>query len=236
MPLCKSPLLQELADLGTSTALWHATQDDPSRQLRLACLLAQQTSTQPLLMQHAERVVQLLLSENPLMVSEWMDGFEPVGGQLLPFLVTAYEEITADTGSPALNAANLIAHYATNQPDLLAELTSRSGPTGHRVFVNALKTSSTGVLALETALNEARTPATADQFWQPDADGIDWWNDVSQPRNPRELRVQDHAELDSLIRGDGGIADDWFVLVQSLDAAAFESLAAKLAPFGYRVA
>ena len=234
--LCKSPLPRELVDPGTSTLLWQATQDDPSRQLRLACLLAQQTSTHPLLMQHAERVVQLLLSENPLMVSEWMDGFEPVGRRLVPFLVTAYEEVAADTGSPALNAANLITRYASNQPDLLAELTSRSSPTGHRVFVSALKASDTGVQALDAALNKARTPSTVDQFWQPDADGNDWWNDVSQSRDSQELRVQDQAELDSLIRSADGIADDWFVLVQSLDATAFESLAAKLEPFGYRVA
>ncbi len=187
--LSQSSPLHDLVEPEQVQSLWQSKAGDPSSQLRLACLLAQYPPTQPLLREHPERVVQLLLSENPLFVSEWMDGFAPVGGALVPPLVKSHQKLARETNSAALNCANLLVRYAAKQPDLLVELLSESGPTGYRIFVEALRRDSARRKALQVALQDLRAPKTPDQHWQPDAEGVDWWNAVPSEDHSDETDI-----------------------------------------------
>ncbi len=232
----QSTPLPQLVDVEQVQTLWKSKPGTPAQELRLACLLAQHPPTQALLREDPQRVVQLLVSENPLFENEWMEGFQPVGEWLIPSLVTRYRDIATESSSSALNSANLIARYANKRPELLAEMLSQSGPTGYRVFVESLQDHESGPNVLQAALQTARAPLTPDQYWLPDAEGVDWWNEASQGDNTPPSKLSDYPALQKQIQAAGGLATEFFVLAQKLDTSAFESLTASLAPCGYRVA
>ncbi len=239
--LSQSAPLHNLFEVEQVQSLWTSKAGDSPTQLRLACLLAQYPPTQPLLREDSERVVQLLLSENPLFVSEWMDGFTPIQESLVPPLVKSHQELAREANNAALNCANLIVRYAAKQPELLAEQMSESGPTGYRIFIEALRRDSRGQQALQAALLATRAPKTPDQYWQPDADGVDWWNAV--PSVPIQKAISapvilltDSPVVMQQIQDAGGLANESFVMVQRLDVSHFESLTASLAQYEYRVA
>ena len=240
--LVKSAPLPQLIDVENVKSSWQAKQGDSAEQLRLACLLAQDDSTQPLLREQPERVIELLLGENPLHVSDWMEGFEPIGEQLIPILVTKYEGLATESGNAvssgnaALNAANLIARYAAKQPRLLAHTVSLSGSTGHRIFVKAIQSHEEGREALQAALREASSPLTPAEYWPPDADGIDWWNAAPDPKDSSQLRIADDAALAQRIHDAGGMATESFAMVQKLDLQGLVPLASDLDRYGYRLA
>ena len=176
---CQSAPLGELVDVEQIQSMWLSKPENPAHELRLACLLAQHPPTQPLLRKEPQRVVQLLVSENPLFLNEWISGFLPIGESLVPTLVTTQAGLATESGSDALNSANLLAGFAQQQPELLADQLSQSGPTGYRIFVEALRGHPTGRKVLWDALEATRVPKTPEQYWLPDAEGVDWWNAVS---------------------------------------------------------
>ena len=232
----QSASLPELVDVDQVQSLWQSKSGDPAHELRLACLLAQHPLTQPLLQEHPQRVVQWLVNENPLFMNPWMDGFEPIRESLVPALIRTYDGIATETSSAALNSANLLSRYSAQRPELLAKRLSQSGPTGYRVFVEALRGQTAGRKVLTEALQSLRVPKTPDQYWLPDADGVDWWNHDSQANNTPQTKLADNPSLVQQIQDAGGLSTETFVLAQRLDSTAFESLTASLAPCGYRVA
>ena len=234
--LVKSAPLAQLIDVEHVKSSWQAKQGESAEQLRLACLLAQDDSPQPLLQEQPERVIELLLRENPLLVSDWMEGFEPIGEQLIPTLVTKYESLATESGNAALNAANLIARYAAKQPRLLAHMVSLSGSTGHRIFVKAIQSHEEGREALQAALREASSPTTPAELWWPDADGIDWWNAAPDAKDNSQQRLADDAALVQRIHDASGMATESFVLVQKLNFQGLAPLTSDLERYGYRLA
>ena len=234
--LSRSGTMPELVDLEKVRGLWQAQPGNPAHALRLACLLAQQPTTQPLLREDPQRIVQLLVKENPLYLTSWMDGMAPLRESLVPTLVSTHAGLATESSSAALNSANLLARYADRRPDLLAELLSQSGPTGYRIFVEALRGNAAGRKVLWDALQATRLPKTPDQYWLPDAEGIDWWNDDLEVEITPPAPLADTPRLMQQIEDAGGLATESFVLAQRLGTPAFESLTASLAPYGYRVA
>ena len=233
--LCQSAPLPELVDVEQVRSQWNTTRDNPAQELRLACLLAQHPPTQPLLQAEPQRVVQLLVGENPIYLNAWIEGFSPLRESLIPSLVSTYRGVATESSSTALNSANLLARFASPQPELLAEMLSLSGPTGYRVFVEALRGNPAGQKVLQAALQATRRPLTPDQYWLPDAEGVDWWNAVPPDDSDPPAKLADDTQLVQRIQDAGGMSSETFVLVQKLDATAFESLTASLATLGYRV-
>ncbi|MFN6050803.1 MAG: hypothetical protein ACK47R_08215, partial [Planctomycetia bacterium] len=79
----------------------------------------------------AEKIVQ----ENPLFLKTWKDAFFAIRNILIPQLVNIFNEIGEGNESKRLLAANLLADYASNRPDIIAELMLNSGSNFFYVFL-----------------------------------------------------------------------------------------------------
>ncbi len=233
--ISKSALFPELVDLPTIESLWKSEKGSEPQQLRIACLLAQQSHSQQFILDEPQRLISLLANENPLLVSEWIEGFEPIGRQLVPSLAKSFVDYLAEPGSKVLNCANLIASFGAKEPELVAELASKSSPEGYRVLVEALRNDA-GISALESAMRKTQAPLSPPDYWLPDADGIDWWMEPAAAKLSSDSGQADDADLRATIQAAGGMMDDTFVLVQRLQADAFQPLVDQLLPHGYRIA
>lgn len=232
----RSEQISQLVDMDRLTTLWNSKQGEPPQQLRIACLMAQHPPSHGLLLEQPQRLIQLLASENPLHVNEWLNGFEPIGSQLVPALVSALEEAMAESNGAVLNMSNLIARYAANQPELLTALIAKSGPVSHRVLVESLQHNSSSREALHAALAKFSDPLAPDAYWAVDENGIDWWNDVSGDHELLKTNLPEDSEIRTQIRNAGGMTTEAFAMVQSLDVQAFELLNRAIAKYGYRLA
>jgi serine/threonine protein kinase/formylglycine-generating enzyme required for sulfatase activity len=231
----QSPWFSQLVNLPVIESMWKSESINEPEQLRLACMLAQQSQTQSLVLENPERLIKLLSNENPLLVSEWIQGFQPIGKQLLPSLTESFLAYLEEPGSKVLNTANLIANYGAQESRLIAELVAKSNPSGFRVLIGALGNPS-GIAAVESELQKLTEPPSPNDYWIPDAEGVDWWNGEFDTKLPQESGLAADADLQQQIQSAGGFVDENFVLVQRLESDGFQSLADRLLPFGYRVA
>jgi formylglycine-generating enzyme required for sulfatase activity/tRNA A-37 threonylcarbamoyl transferase component Bud32 len=121
----------------------------PAR-VRYAAALAGWSPSDPRWPAVAPAVVEALLHEPSLDVGTWARALEPVGGALLPDLLTSYRALnvktrpgrftTPDTTAAAATAdraADLVARFAANRPDRLAEaVVEFEGPHLPRLFTD----------------------------------------------------------------------------------------------------
>src|SRR5207247_780184 len=66
-------------------------------------------------------VVDRLAAENPVFLGLWMEGYRPIKGKLLASLARVYRDANGRESERTL-AANILAEYAADQPQVLADL------------------------------------------------------------------------------------------------------------------
>jgi serine/threonine protein kinase/formylglycine-generating enzyme required for sulfatase activity len=92
-----------------------------SRQLRAAAALAKYDPQSEKWAKASRAIVDQLVAENPLFVSLWMEHFRPIKEKLLASLATIYAD-TQRRESERTVATSILADYAADQPEVLANL------------------------------------------------------------------------------------------------------------------
>jgi formylglycine-generating enzyme required for sulfatase activity/tRNA A-37 threonylcarbamoyl transferase component Bud32 len=156
--------------------LWaEADGDRDGRALRAACALAGYAPDDPRWRTLAPAVVARLAGENALQAARWAEALAPVGGTLVGPLVEFYgatQQALADPDQDAAAlvanaarldvAASLLARYAADRPEVLAELAVRVDPRHYALLLPLLKNHRDQIVAIMEA-EMGRAPA-------PDAD------------------------------------------------------------------
>ena len=122
LPVIRTALLPHSKTL--TEDLWKVVDDPQSskdRRFRAACALAAFDPEGAGWAKAAPATAEVLVSENPLRVAAWVESLRPVAKRLLPRLQEAFQDATRPE-SERVMAAGILADYAAQQPDILAEL------------------------------------------------------------------------------------------------------------------
>jgi hypothetical protein len=121
-PVLRDALREHRHDL--TEELWAVLEDeqaDGPRRFRAACALASYSPDGPRWDRAAPRVVDLLLAENLIYLGTWTEALRPVRGRLVAPLAALSRDADRPEGDRSL-ATTLLADYAADRPDVLAEL------------------------------------------------------------------------------------------------------------------
>lgn len=100
--------------------IWNRQDESSGKLLRAACLLADDPELQQHLQKHQDRLLQLLLAENPGWINDWAKGFQSSRSILVPLLT---QHLKAESrSSDSLNAINLLSVLAADDLRLLVSL------------------------------------------------------------------------------------------------------------------
>jgi formylglycine-generating enzyme required for sulfatase activity len=116
-----APYRQQLLD-----HLW-AVAEQPARgqhqrRLRAACALAAYDPDSPRWDKVSSPVVGQLVAVSPGVLAFWMEGFRPVRARLLAPLKTVFRNRTEERAAERSLATSILADYAADRPDVLADL------------------------------------------------------------------------------------------------------------------
>src|ERR1019366_9273514 len=115
-----APHKDELLD-----TLWAAVErpekGKESQRLRAAAALAKYDAESEKWDQSSKAVVDQLVAENPVFLGLWMESFRPIKGKLLESLKSIYGNPNGRESERTL-ATNILADYAADQPQVLADL------------------------------------------------------------------------------------------------------------------
>ena len=132
-----------------SAMLWNSVNSaefDREKRLRAACALATFDPDGSDWRQIAPDVASLLLSENPLLVNEWVDLLRPVGRSLLGPLADVSAGLR-DGGARRL-ATSILADYARDDPAQLVDLIVNADPEQFAAFLPGIKSHRTVAISL----------------------------------------------------------------------------------------
>jgi formylglycine-generating enzyme required for sulfatase activity len=115
-----SPYKQDLLDK-LWTAAEHPAKGQAHRRLRAACALAAYDPDGQHWADVQKRVAEDLVSVPPVYLERWMDALRPAGNKLVASLTDIYRNVNRDPVKRSA-ATNILAEYAANQPQVLAEL------------------------------------------------------------------------------------------------------------------
>ncbi len=177
-------LIDNLAD-GMSAnnvdALWTLFADFPMgeglavRHVRRAALMARLDPENPRWAGYAEDIIPQLVRMNPLLVEPFADALRPVRNRLVPALLKQYPELRGRIESGKLPTtqlvseasafdltANLLARYAADIPNELAEFALTLDARHYPLFADAIsKNKAEVVLLLKAELNRRTAPRWA---------------------------------------------------------------------------
>jgi formylglycine-generating enzyme required for sulfatase activity len=149
--------------------LWQAVARPPrgheQQRLRAAYALAAYDPDSPRWDAAGDKVVQDLVREsaNPAFLGIWLEGLRPVKARFLAPLAALFRERSAKRAAGRAVAANILADYAADQPDLLADLLMDADD--HQFLVLFPQVPAHGEAGLAPLLAEVNTqpPAGADE-------------------------------------------------------------------------
>jgi hypothetical protein len=106
--------------------LWQVVEADEkggkSRRLRAASALAKYDAASPRWGKAGSLVVNDLVQENPIFLGNWSEAFRPVKQWMLDPLSEFFRDRRQDRATERILASNLLADYAADRPDVLADL------------------------------------------------------------------------------------------------------------------
>jgi serine/threonine protein kinase len=218
VPVIRQALLPHQEEL--RQRLWHVVEQPEkgkeSQRLRAACALALYDPESPRWAKAGPAVVQQFVTENAVYLGLWMDGFRPVREKLIPPLKAVFRDPREERAAERTLAANMLADYAADQPDVLADLLADADAKQYAVLfplLEARQERAAGLLTDELMKTAGfdRKDAPLDQSWPaPDAALV------------REVEA-----------AHGQVAER-FAFCQTLPLAHFDALAASLRRCGYR--
>jgi eukaryotic-like serine/threonine-protein kinase len=103
-------------------------------------------------------VVEQLVAENPVFLGLWMEGFRPIKVKLLASLASIYRDARRRESEHSL-ATNILADYAAEQPQVLADLLMDADDKQFAVIYPKFKQQGDKGLPLLTAVIDTKLPA-----------------------------------------------------------------------------
>jgi formylglycine-generating enzyme required for sulfatase activity len=197
---------------------WAALADaraDPGRRLRAACALAGSDPDSPRWAEVGDALANALVRENALVVSKWAEALRPVRGRLIPPLAEVFRDARRPESERAL-ATSLLADWAADRPDVLADLLLDADPRAFAVLFPLLQQHR------EEAVRVLRAELDRTGGWD--------WKDA--PPDPA-WATPDPSLVRRLEAAHGRIAGR-FAFCQTLPLADFDAVAEGLRPCGYR--
>ncbi len=143
--------------------LWESVAEPathPGERLRLLAILATLDPDSDRWAARAGEVVNTLVRENVLHVSGWVEALRPARGQLIPPLADVFR----DANRPELErnlATNLLADYAADRPDVLADLLLDADRMQFAVLFPKVQTHGGRVLPFLTSEVDRKLPTGA---------------------------------------------------------------------------
>ncbi len=202
--------------------LWGSFDGDPQDttravRFRAACVLAGYDPENPRWNQVAPAVARHLVSENPLLIGHWAQALRPVRAALLPPLTNLFRESSFPETDRFL-AATLLADYAADQPERLADLLLDASPRQFGVLLERLR----GPGVRERVSQVFHTELERVPVAPPNA----------KPLNPN-WPFPSQSVVQQLEQAHGLLADGW-AFCQTLPYEEFDGLAQQLTRSGYR--
>jgi serine/threonine protein kinase/formylglycine-generating enzyme required for sulfatase activity/tetratricopeptide (TPR) repeat protein len=162
------------------------------------------------------KVAGALVSVNPVYLGSWLDALRPVGGKLTAPLAAIFEEKSRPETEHTL-ATNILADYASDDPDRLAELLMVADHAAYlRLFPVAEKKAKRVLTLLKRELAEKATHS---------------WNDP--PLDPAWTKPD--ASLASRIEAAHGLLAERFAICQTMPLNQLLTTAEALRKSGYRL-
>lgn len=109
------------------------------RHIRVAYVLAKLDPGNSRWNKDSSQIAEELVSENPLFIGTWIAGFRPVKDQLVRPLSVIFRDRTPERSTERTLAANLLADYVAEQPELLANLTMDADEKQYPILFPKLK-------------------------------------------------------------------------------------------------
>jgi serine/threonine protein kinase len=216
VPLLREALAVHQAEL--TPRFWAVLTDrtaEPKQRFGAACALAAYDPADTRWAAVSGDVVATLLREDPFLLGKWRDLLRPAGGQL----VAPLSEVFRDSKRPdaeRMMATSLLAAFAADQPDALAELVKVAEPRQYQLLFPKLEAHQTRTVALmQQELARTLTPD---------------WKDAPLPAGwskPEPALVQQ-------LEAAHGWLDERFALCQTLPLEQFDQVADGLRKSGYR--
>jgi hypothetical protein len=200
--------------------LWAVVRRPPRRKegqrLRAACALAAYDRDGTGWPRASGAVVRQLVAENPVHLGPWLEGFRPVRDRLLKPLAAVFRDHRPERSAERSLATDLLADYAADRPELLADLLLDADPKQFAVLFPKLQIKGEAALA----------PPRAELDRQPQAP----WTDAPLKRTWRAPA----AALVRQIEAGQGLLAERFAFCQTLPLAKLLAVAEGLRPCGYR--
>ncbi|HUY35565.1 MAG TPA: protein kinase [Pirellulales bacterium] len=226
-----------LADRVSTIAgrLWTAARDgqaDAARRFRAACALASYSPGDPRWTESSAFVAEQLVSVSPVYLREWMDALRPVRKSLLAPLAEIYRDVARRESERSL-ATDVLANYAADRPDVLADLVQDGAAAQFAVVFPVLKEhGAKAVKLLETEIARKLPPdwrdPPLDSAWLPAASESPYRSHHA----PRDGSIT--RSVMSTMEAVGGLLAKRFAFCQDLAWDEFGQLAESLRPRGYR--
>ena len=214
-PILRDALAGRAASL--SAMLWHdASGDrDDDRRLRAAAALASYEPESANWEAISAEAARLLTLAKPEFLVDWAEAFRPVKGRLIPHLTVTFRDDRLGELQRAL-ATSVLADYAASDVDLLTDLLvdAASRPFGE-LFPILASHGERAIAALEREMGLTASPD---------------WKDAPPALSPAALP----CSLRRSIEAAAGIAEERFLLTQTLPEGRFDPLSAALHDLGYR--
>jgi formylglycine-generating enzyme required for sulfatase activity len=197
---------------------WEVLEDrdaDADRRLRAACALAVYDPASPRWQGGSRDLVAKLVTEPLTLLPGWQKELEPVGRSLVPPLI----DVVRDAGRPEMEhsvAASLLADYARDLPETLAELVKSLDARQGAVLLPALlKYEQRAVASMNEELDRSLAP--------------DW-----RAPPPDAAWATPDATLVQKLEAAHGLLEKRFALCQTMPLDQFLGVADGLRPCGYR--
>jgi hypothetical protein len=214
MLLVRDALKPHAADLKDD--LWRrASEGSPARRFRALVALAAYDPGSPRWQKAAAGAVGEMLLANPLHLGQWVEALRPVRRHLLPALRRVFRGEEKALAEYRQTAASVLADYAADRPELLAELLLEADSKQYAVLLPVYQRHQE-----RAAVQMRRELATLPDYWK-DASLDPAWKEPG-------------AELRREVEQAGGLFTDRFALCQTLPLARLEAVTEGLRPAGYR--
>jgi hypothetical protein len=120
------------------TAVEQPVKGQDQQRLRAACALATYDPNGQRWERLSRPVADQLVAENPVFLGLWMEGFRPVKGKMLAPLANIFRDLKRRESERTL-ATNVLADYAADQPQVLADLLMDADQHAFAVFYSRLR-------------------------------------------------------------------------------------------------
>jgi serine/threonine protein kinase/formylglycine-generating enzyme required for sulfatase activity len=200
--------------------LWAAAEKPPAgregQRLRATAALAEYDPTNSRWQGIADAVAGQFVAENAVYVAPWLEAFRPVRDRLIPPLAAVFRDTKPERAVERSQATNVLADYAADKPEVLADLLMDAGEKPFAVLFPKLQAHGP----------RASAPLLAELDKQPQFR----WDD--KPLDPSWTTP--NAGLVRKIEAAQGLIAERFALCQTMPLDEFLALTEALRPSGYR--